>query len=142
MLEGGQQPSTAVGGVKDHGVPAVTVKLGAQVSTGGVVSTMLTVWLQVAKLVQQSMTCQVRVITVWQKVELALVIVPKTVMVTFVSQQASTAVGKSKVQPEPHSTFLLGEQVITGGLVSVIMTVSTHTAKFVQQSVACQVFVR
>jgi hypothetical protein len=38
-----QQASIAVGGVKFQGVPRATVRLLAQVSTGGVVSTFVTV---------------------------------------------------------------------------------------------------
>jgi hypothetical protein len=89
--------------------------------TGGVVSTMVTVWLQVAMLEQQSMACQLRVITVVHGVGLA-VRVPRTVMVTLVPQQTSEAEGASKSQTEPHSTTLLLEQVITGGVVSTTVT--------------------
>ena len=96
-----QQASTAVGGVKTIGVPAGTEKLGAQVMTGGMVSTVVTVWEQVVELVQQSVMRQVRVEVLKQGVPSGVMVL-KTVMVTFVPQQASIAVGVSKMTGEPH----------------------------------------
>src|ERR1051326_682336 len=132
-----QQASRAVGGVNVQGVPSTTVMLEAQVSTGGVVSLFVTVWLHVAELLQQSVARQVRVIVPGHGVGL-LVMVLSTVMATFVPQQPSSAVGGSKVQALPHWTVLLGAQVIIGGVVSTIVTVWLQRGEaFPQQSVAC-----
>src|SRR5437773_11174197 len=49
-----QQASKAVGGVKTQALPHVTVKSGAQVTTGGVVSTTVTAWVQVTPAPLQS----------------------------------------------------------------------------------------
>ena len=80
-------------------------------SRGGLQLVTVTVWLQLVVLPQQSEMSQVRVETNGVK---GLVTVPKTVIVTFVPQQASTAVGGSNV-PLPHGTVLLLAQVIIGG---------------------------
>ncbi|HND44411.1 MAG TPA: hypothetical protein PKX51_18960, partial [Cyclobacteriaceae bacterium] len=64
-----------------------------------------------------------------------------TVSVTFVPQHASKAVGGSKAQALPHSTNLFDAQVMTGGLVSVMVTTSVQNELLVQQSVACHVSV-
>src|SRR5580765_4250664 len=69
----------------------------------------------------------------------ALVVVPVTVMVTFVPQQTSEAEGASKLQAEPHWTVLFVAQVITGGVVSTTVTVWLHETVLEQQSVACHV---
>jgi len=111
-----------VGGLNVQGDPTAIVMLEAQASTGGVVSLFVTVWLHVAELLQQSVARQVRVIVPGQGVGL-LVIVLRMVMVTLVPQQPSSAVGGSKVQALPHCTALLVAQVITGGVVSTIVTV-------------------
>ena len=58
----------------------------AQMMTGGVVSTSVTVWLQVARLPQQSTAAQVRVTVCGQ---MPLVTVLTTLIVTLVPQQAS-----------------------------------------------------
>ena len=55
------QMSLAVGGVNDHAVPHSTVCAGAQLNTGGVVSTTVMVWLHIAVFVQASVARQVRV---------------------------------------------------------------------------------
>ena len=75
------------------------------------------------------------------QVEVDHVMLLKMVSVTFVPQQASKAVGGSKVQAVPHSTNLFEAQVMTGGLVSVMVTISVQKAVLVQQSVACHVSV-
>src|SRR6266478_3995645 len=133
-----QQASNAVGGVNVQGVPGVIVMFDAQVITGGVVSTIVTVWAQVAEvLLQQSVACHLRV-TIVKHLENTLVNVACMVMVTLVPQQASNAVGASNVQGVPHCTVLLGGQLRTGGVVSMILTTSTQVEVFVQQSCACQ----
>jgi hypothetical protein len=63
----------------------------------------------------------------------------RTVMVMLVPQQASKAVGVSKVQPVPHSTCLGPAQLTTGGFVSMMVTTSVQKAVLEQQSTACQV---
>ena len=65
-------------------------------------------------LVQQSMARQVRVITCEQGPAL-FVVVSSTATVTLVPQQASSAVGSSKLHAVPHSTVLFVAQVRTGG---------------------------
>jgi len=132
-----QQTSKAIGSSKLHAAPHSTVLLVAQVNTGGVVSVIATVWLQVVLLVQQSVACHVRVMIVWQ--ESPFVTVFRTVSVRLVPQQTSEADGSSKFHAAPHSTVLLVAQVRTGGVVSVIVTVWLHVALLVQQSVACHV---
>jgi hypothetical protein len=69
--------------------------------TGGTVSITVTIWVQVVELPQQSVACQARERIDGQTM-LALVVVPSTVIVTLVPQQASTAVGVSKLQAVPH----------------------------------------
>ena len=91
--------------------------------TGGLVSVIVTVWLHVELRLEQSVACHVRMISCEQGLlgvpsGFVLVTVFKTVIVTFVPQQASTALGGSKLQAKPHSTVLLDLQVITGGVVS------------------------
>jgi hypothetical protein len=80
---------------------------------GGVVSTTVTVWLQVLVLLQQSMACHVRVMTCGQA---PLVTVLKMVGWTF-GQQGSTTVGGSKLHDVPHSIVLLVAQLrLTSGV--------------------------
>lgn len=87
--------------------------------TGGTLSTMVTDWLQLVMLLQQSMIIQFRVTTIGQT---PLVTVLNTEMVTFVPQQASTAVGGVKDQVVPHGTVKLAGQFTTGGVVSCTTT--------------------
>lgn len=105
--------------------------------TGGTVSMMVTVWLHVAELLQQSVACQVRVMINGHRLE-ALVMVLRTVIVMFVPQQASMAVGGVKDQAEPQFTVMLLAQVITGGWVSTSMTRWLQKVEFEQQSVIIQ----
>src|SRR5437879_1913814 len=103
--------------------------------TGVVVSTTVTVWLQNARLLQQSVTDQVRIHVCGQA---PLVTVLTTLIVTFVPQQASRAVGVSKVQGVPHSTTLFDGQLMTGGVVSDTVMVWLQVLVLPQQSVANQ----
>src|SRR5678815_2637478 len=64
--------------------------------------------------------------------------VPTNVMFTLVVQ-ASTAVGWSKLQIDPHSTVLLVAQVIVGAVVSTIVSTWLQVLLLVQASVASQV---
>jgi hypothetical protein len=116
-----QQISEAEGASKAQAELHGTLLLVAQVMTGGVVSTTVTVWLQEALLEQQSVACQVRVIASEHAVP--LVIVPETTTVTLVPQHTSEAEGASKSQTDPHSTTLLLAQLMTGGVVSLTVTV-------------------
>src|SRR5258708_5851397 len=70
-----------------------------------------------------------------------LVTVPRTAIVMLLPQQASKAVGVSKVHPVPHSTTLGPAQVTTGGLVSMTLTVFVQKGALEQQSTAFQVTV-
>ena len=51
-----------------------------------------------------------------------LVVVLATVIVRFVPQQVSVAVGGSRVQAVPQATVLLEAHVTTGGVVSITVT--------------------
>ena len=106
--------------------------------TGGVVSTMVTVWLHMIELLQQSMAFQVRV-TLTGQIAAAFVIVLTMVMERLVPQQASMAVGGVKDQGVLHCTVKSGAHVNTGGCVSTSVMLWLHVAVFVQQSVASQV---
>ena len=108
------------------------------VREGGVLSTTVTVWVQVLLLVQQSVATQVRVMTVGHE---PLVTVVREVMVTFVPQQASVAVGVSKDQTLPHCTVLLLPHVMTGGIVSTTVTCWVQIPRLLAQSVISQVSV-
>src|SRR2546423_1846942 len=116
-----QHASSAVGGVKFQGVPAAIVMFVAQVITGGVVSMIVTVWLHVTELEQQSVARQVRVCELLQNVPRFWTVLT-TVIATLVPQQASNAVGGLNAQTEPHWTVLLVAQVSVGGVVSVMRT--------------------
>jgi hypothetical protein len=70
-------------------------------------------------LLQQSVACQVRAMDCGQP---PLVMVVRALIVTFVPQHESTAVGESKLQGEPQGTVLLGWQEMTGGVVSTTVT--------------------
>ncbi len=70
-----------------HARPHSTVLLLAQVTTGAVVSTTVTVWRHMAVLPQQSVACQVRVMSCLQGPRV-VVAVSRTVIVTFVPQRA------------------------------------------------------
>src|SRR5262245_37745975 len=109
-------------------VPAVTV--------GAVVSTCVTTWLHVAALLQGSAACQVRVMSSGQP--LPLVTVLRIVMVTLVPVQASSALGESKLQSDPHSTVLFATQVMFGATRSTCVTTWVQVLLFKQASVACQ----
>src|SRR6516162_6028106 len=107
--------------------------------TGGVVSMTLTVWLQVALLLQPSIACQTRVASkVLPQWPAKLVDVLRTVIVSL--PLLSVAVGVSNVQGVPICTVLLVllVQSITGGVVSITVTVWLHVALLLQLSIACQ----
>src|SRR5215472_13052281 len=130
----------AVGVSKVQTVPICTVLLVllAQFMTGVVASITVTVWLQVALLLQPSRACQTRVaskaLPQWPAV---LVTVLRMVMVTM--PLLSVAVGASKSQAVPTSTILLvlPVQSITGGVVSMTVTVWLQVAALLQPSMAC-----
>src|ERR1035437_8886939 len=83
-----------------------------QVITGGVVSIIDTVWLQVLVWPQASTSCHVRVTTVGQA---PLVTVPITTR-ELVPWQGVAASGGSNDQAVPHCTTLLVEQASSGYL--------------------------
>ena len=68
-------------------------------------------------------------------------IVLTTLIVTFVPQHESNAVGVSNVQPVPHSSVRGPAQLMVGGLVSTKVMISLQNEEFEQQSVAFQVSV-
>src|SRR5258705_10547247 len=97
--------------------------------TGGVVSITVTVWLQVALLLQPSMACQTRVVSkVLPQWPAVLVTVLSTLIVTW--PLLSVAVGGSKVQAVPSCTvlLLLYGQSIPGGVVAIRVTVCRQVA--------------
>src|SRR5262245_55784156 len=98
------QPSLALGSSKLQTEPHSTILLVAQVRTGAVVSTTVTVWLHVELLVQGSVAFHVRVMRVGHA---PFVTVSRTVTVTLVPLQTSLALGSSKLQIAPHSAVLL-----------------------------------
>ena len=110
-----------VGESNDQVEPHSTDLLVEHVIEGGVVSITVTVWLQVLVLLQASMAAHVRVA---EKVfpHKALVTVARMTM-RFVPHASVGAVGTSNDQAVPHSTLLLAEQVIAGGVVSTTVTV-------------------
>src|SRR2546425_3862489 len=116
------QVSLAVGGSKDQVLVHSTVLSGTQVMVGVVGSTTVTVWLHSAVLPQASVARHVRVASkVLPQWPVRLVTVPTMVMVTL--PQASLAVGALKDQALPHSTVLLGTQVMVGLVVSTTVMV-------------------
>ena len=103
--------SLAVGASNFQAVPHWMVLLVAQVSTGGVVSTTVTVWVQKLVFRQASVTCHVRVIIWEQKVPLVSVL--RTAIVGLVPRQGDAATGTPKVHAEPQATVLSGGQTTT-----------------------------
>ena len=88
-----QQSSNAVGGVKFHGVPQLTVMFGAQTTFGASVSAMINLCVQTSEvLVQQSVACHIRS-KLLKQTDAKLVMTLLSVIVTFVPQQASNTVG-------------------------------------------------
>ena len=69
-----------------------------------------------------------------------VVLVIETVM--FVPQQISVAVGGVNVHCVPQFKLRLLAQVITGGVVSVMVTTLVQMAVLVQQSIACHTILR
>src|SRR6266850_2736160 len=85
--------------------------VGHRVKVGGVVSTTVTVWLQVLLWPHGSMACQVRVMACGQR---PLVTVLRIVTARFAPLQVSLAAGESKLQAVPQMTVLLALQVKVG----------------------------
>src|ERR1051326_4297759 len=104
--------------------------LPGQTITGAVVSTVVTVWVQVTMLVHGSAMVQMRLARKVPPTS-GLVLVLRMVIVTLVPLQASTAVGLSKVQAPVHWTVLLLAQVMTGGGVSATVMVWLQVAVLV-----------
>ena len=94
--------------------------------TGGVVSIVAIVWLQFADVLPQaSVARQVRVATnVLPHVALVVVLTMLIVLVPHVS----LAVGAVKSIAVPHWLVALAEQVIVGGVVSIVAMVWVHCA--------------
>ena len=107
-----------------------------QLSTGGVVSTTVTVWLQEAVAPQPSAACQVVVMTSGQ---VPLVTTLRTVITAppgtpATGQQTFVAVGGSKPQLLPHCTVLLAAQFSAKGPGEITVKLSTHDAALDTQS--------
>ena len=102
-----------------------------QLSTGGVVSTTVTVWLHLALLPQSSTACQVWVMTHGQE-PFVTVLMTVTVTPPFGvpgwGQHALVHVGGSNVQLVRHSTVFLGAQFNANGPVT-----GESTVKFTEQ---------
>ena len=132
--------SVAVGGSNDQAVPCSTVLAALlQVITGTVRSTTLTFWLQLLLLPQASVAAQVRVaskvVPQWPAKFVTVLII-----VIVLLPLLSVAVGASNVQGVPCSTVLLVLlQVITGAVVSTIVTFWLQVLLLPQASVAAQV---
>src|ERR1041385_2181212 len=116
--------------------------LPGQTITGAVVSTVVTVWVQVTMLVHGSAMVQMRLARKVPPTS-GLVLVLRMVIVTLVPLQASVAVGLSKLQALPHWTVLLLAQVMTGGGGSTTGVVwlpgGVSVPPLPQLSLACQV---
>src|ERR1051325_62727 len=122
-----QQLSTATGVSNCQFEPHSTVRfVGQNVNTGGVVSTTVTVWLHLAVNPLQSVPCHIRVIFMGH---VPLVVVFSTVSVILVPQHALVARGSSKAHVVPHSTVLLGGQMIVPGGQGELVGVVTLNAR-------------
>src|SRR5262249_39290965 len=122
------QASSAVGGSKFQVVPHSKVRGGAHTIIGGMVSTTVTVCVQVVTFAQSLLASQIRV---------AMKVLPQSpfVKVLRIVTEAAlvpppfvSTVGGSKFQTVVHSTVLFGWQTSTGGLVLTVKHVAV--AKF------------
>jgi hypothetical protein len=105
--------------------------------TGGTVSTMVIVCVQLAVLLQQSRAVHVAVMTSRQG-GLLLVVRLASETVTL-AQQASVAVGGVSVQVDPQGRLRFVAQVMTGGTVSTTWMICVQLVELPQQSVITQV---
>src|ERR1044071_4050957 len=115
--------------------------LVGQMIEGAVVSMVVTVWVQVALLVQGSRAFQTRMAVKLPPTR-GLVTVLSTVRVTLPPVQPSVTEGLSKLQELPHWTVLLLAHVMTGGGGSMTGVVWLQVAVLVsplQLSLASQV---
>jgi hypothetical protein len=101
------QASAAKGAVKVKGLPHSTIRLSPQVMFGGVVSTIVIVWLHRLLFPQLSLALHVRTMFVKPGQRgLAAVVTVLTIRIdTFVPSQMSTANGGVKANGLPHSTI-------------------------------------
>jgi hypothetical protein len=104
-----QHSSNALGQSNVQVVPHSTVLLLAQVMTGASASTNVTVCVQVAVLLQPSLTVQVLVITQGQGPLLVTVV---KLTLKFEQQISTMFVGASNVHDEPQGTILLVTHVM------------------------------
>ncbi len=111
--------SRAAGSSNDQATPHKTALLDAQVMLGGVLSITLMIWVHEARLLQLSVTSQVRATAnEFPQKPALLVMVLTTVIRTFEPSQRSLADGGSKSQSKPSSTVLFVAQTTAGGSVS------------------------
>ena len=100
---------------------------------------MVTVWLQLVELPQQSVMIQSRVMMSGQ-FGAGLVTVLLMTMVGGFVQQSSNAVGGVKFQVVPQLTVMFGAQMTFGASVSAMINLCVQTKDMlVQQSVACHI---
>ena len=101
---------------------------------------MVTVWLQVERLVQASSASQVRValnVFPQKPARFVTVLIIRTV---GAASQLSAALGASKLHAVPHSMVLLPAQVSTGATVSRTVTVRLRVTVLEQASIAVQLW--
>ena len=128
---------SAVGESNIQAEPHSTVRLVGQMRSGIVVSTIVTVWLQVFVLLQPSIAAHVRVA---EKVapHKALVTVPRTT-IRLVLHVFVDVMGSSKLHGVPHSTVLFVAHVIKGVEMPTTVIVWLHVLLLLQASITAQV---
>jgi hypothetical protein len=132
------QVSRTSGKSKPNGAPHLVALLATQVMLGGVVSTTVIRWLQLARLPHASKASQVRT-AVNAPPQPAFVVVLTIRMATTESLHVSVACGTSKLKARPHSAFRSVAQVMVGGVVSATVTVWLQVARLPQASATSQV---
>ena len=104
-----QESAGALGGSKDQGVPNSTVRLVPQVMVGKVLSSTVTVCVQVFVRLHRS-TAAHNLVAVKLLPQIGLVVVFR--IKTMLVPHESIAVGVSKIHAVPHSLVLFGRQKI------------------------------
>jgi hypothetical protein len=130
------QRSAAVGMSKSHVAPDSTNLFPTQAISGGVVSTAVTVCVDMLLLPQASTICQILVaMNAKGQVTAVFVAVLNTLVIRLVpDEQLSVATGMSKFHALPHSTILLVAFVTVGGVVSMSVTICWQVARLPQGS--------
>ena len=123
----------AAGSSKAQALPSSTVLFVTQRIAGALVSTTVTVWLQVLLLPQASVARQVRVAT--NPAPQRLLVTVTTTLIALVPQP-SLAVGVSKLQAEPATTVLSATHWMKGGSWSITVMVWVLSEKSPQAVVS------